>query len=99
MFEGQPLREGFIRDRQLFTQRSRAVTGSRLDMATVRWNVNLRHLLCVPECVMFNQAALHYTRISFDRASRVRGTSTPDFAIFVLLSPVVPAKSELVDSR
>lgn len=30
--------------------------------------------------------AFRCTRISFDRASRVRGTKAPDFAIFVLLS-------------
>ena len=42
----------------------------------------------VPECVMLRRApvALRCTRISLERASRVRGTSAPDLAIFVLLS-------------
>ena len=41
-----------------------------------------------PECVILSRApvAFLWTRISFERASRVRGTKAPDFAIFVLLS-------------
>jgi len=41
-----------------------------------------------PECVILSKApvAFLWTRISFERASRVRGTKAPDFAIFVLLS-------------
>ena len=44
----------------------------------------------VPECVMLRRApvAFRCTRISFERAKRVRGTSAPDLAIFVLLSSV-----------
>ncbi|SRR6266550_8271813 len=42
----------------------------------------------MPEWVIFNRApvAFLWTRISFDFASRVRGTNAPDLAIFVLLS-------------
>lgn len=41
-----------------------------------------------PEWVIFNKApvAFRCTRISFERASRVRGTKAPDLAILVLLS-------------
>ncbi len=40
------------------------------------------------ECVMLRSApvAFRCTRMSFERASLVSGTSAPDFAIFVLLS-------------
>jgi len=43
------------------------------------------------ECVMFNSApvALRWTRMSLDRARRVRGTRAPDLAILVLLSSCV----------
>jgi hypothetical protein len=42
----------------------------------------------VPEWVIFNNApvALRCTRMSFDFASLVSGTSAPDLAIFVLFS-------------
>ena len=41
-----------------------------------------------PEWVIFSSApvALRCTRMSLDRASRVRGTRAPDLAILVLLS-------------
>lgn len=42
----------------------------------------------LPEWVIFSKApvAFRCTRMSFDRARRVSGTSAPDLAIFVLLS-------------
>ena len=42
----------------------------------------------LPECVIFKSApvALRCTRISLERASRVKGTKAPDLAILVLLS-------------
>ena len=41
-----------------------------------------------PEWVILSSApvALRWTRMSLERASRVRGTRAPDFAILVLLS-------------
>jgi len=45
-------------------------------------------MLNEPEWVMLSSApvAFRWTRMSLDRASRVRGTRAPDLAIFVLLS-------------
>jgi hypothetical protein len=45
-------------------------------------------ILNAPEWVILSSApvAFRCTRISLDRASRVRGTRAPDLAIFVLLS-------------
>ena len=45
-------------------------------------------ILNEPEWVILRSApvAFRWTRISLDRASRVRGTRAPDLAIFVLLS-------------
>lgn len=41
-----------------------------------------------PECVIFNNAPVAFlcTRMSLERARRVRGTKAPDLAIFDLLS-------------
>jgi len=41
-----------------------------------------------PECVMFSSAPVAFlcTRMSFERARRVRGTKAPDLAILDLLS-------------
>lgn len=39
--------------------------------------------------------AFRWTRISFERASRVRGTKAPDLAILVLLSSMINFKSSL----
>jgi len=41
-----------------------------------------------PECVMFSSAPVAFlcTRMSFERAKRVRGTKAPDLAILDLLS-------------
>jgi len=45
-------------------------------------------MLNEPEWVILSSApvAFRWTRMSLDRASRVRGTRAPDLAIFVLLS-------------
>jgi hypothetical protein len=71
-------------------------------------------MLNEPEWVMLSSApvAFRWTRMSLDRASRVRGTRAPDLAIFVLLSskkgfqllardnrgnhPVIPCVARLV---
>src|SRR5438552_3924979 len=50
---------------------------------------------------MFSKApvALRCTRMSFERASRVRGTRAPDFAIFVLLSSERACKATMKSFR